>query len=105
MKDIYTAANWELDGTFAAKPGQEITGDIYETFYNQLPPLYLPRASYPVPVTAGFMSSEPYTHADSSGKFRAFYLAFGSCGDRYYYLGLYATNGDAIEDARPLPVV
>lgn len=105
MANVYNMQDWENDGNFGASKGQQISSDVYETFFNQLPPQYLPRAAFPVPVSAGFMSTEPYAHADSSGKFRAFYMAFGRNGDTCYYLGLYATNGDAYEDARPLPVV
>ena len=105
MTNVYGMKEWENDGNFKAAKGQTISADVYETFFNQLPPQYLPRATFPVSVTAGFMSTEPYTHAESSGKYRAFYMAFGKCGDTCYYLGLYATNGDAYEDARPLPYV
>ena len=105
MNSIYTLDDWQMDGNFGAEKGQEISRDVYETFYNQLPPQYLPRGEFPVTVTAGFMSTEPYTHAETSGKYRAFYMAFGKSGDRYFYLGLYATNGDAYENARPIPYV
>lgn len=105
MSGIYTMAQWERDGTFKAEKAQPISSDVYETFYNQLPPQHLPRATFPVSISAGFMTTEPYIHAESSGKYRAFYMAFGRNGENCFYLGLYATNGDAYEDARPLPMV
>ena len=92
---IYDMKDWENAGTFSAKPGQQITAEVYEELLNTLPPLNLPREtarralhSYGVPVHAGFLMGEP-TSADREGPL---YHAFGSNdygkGPKYFYLGL-----------------
>lgn len=93
---IYTAEQWNKDGSFAALPGQEIEESIYNDLFNVLPPLDLPIAAaqdaqerYNIPVHAGFMMGEPHSH-DKEG---ALYLAFGrnnyGKGTHYFYLGLH----------------
>lgn len=79
---IYTHEQWTADREFKAEPGQQITGDIYEEFFNCLPPKSLPRAAAEyalqelgVPVHAGFMLGEPHS-TDTAGK--NLYMAFGS---------------------------
>lgn len=95
-KGIYTAEQWNKDGSFAAEPGQEIEESIYNDLFNVLPPIQLPTAAaqdaqeqYNIPVHAGFMMGEPHSH-DKEG---ALYLAFGrndyGKGTHYFYLGLH----------------
>ena len=103
--NVYSMEDWTRDGSFKAQDGQPISSDVYEQFYNVMPPQSLPRADFPVSVAAGFMTTEPYTHANVNGKAKAFYMAFGSSGNDYYYLGLYSVTGDAHRDAQPLPYV
>lgn len=94
---MYTREQWEKDRAFSAKPGEEITEDIYNEMYNCMPPLRLPKETalkaleeYKVPVHAGFLMGEPHT----SSKEGLLYLAFGmnnyggSKPPRYFYLGL-----------------
>ncbi|WP_417001321.1 hypothetical protein [Agathobaculum butyriciproducens] len=41
--DTYTRQDWERTGVFNAHPGQAITAEIYDEFYNCMPPYSLPR--------------------------------------------------------------
>ena len=57
---IYTAEQWNKDGSFAALPGQEIEESIYNDLFNVLPPIDLPIAAaqdaqerYNIPVSPG----------------------------------------------------
>lgn len=98
---IYTREQWARDNSFGAAPGQEIDPEIYEDMFEVLPPLRLPRgAEFPVQVAAGFMVSEPYTHAEVNGRWKAFYSAFGRNGDKCYYLGYYSAAGDKLPKNR-----
>ena len=92
---IYTKESWELDGSFSAEAGQEISAEVYNDMLNCMPPLSLPRATaehalsvLKIPVHAGFLMGEPHSN-DSAGQL---YLAFGmndyGKGKHYYYLGL-----------------
>ena len=99
MSNIYTYNQWGADHTFKAERGQEIESIIYFHMMECLPPLNLPLAGvYPVTVTSGFMVSEPYTHVVVDGRCRAFYNAYGRCGDHYYYLGHYSRCGHCLEE-------
>ena len=79
--NVYTRENWAADGTFKAAPGQEISEEIYNEMLNVMPPLRLKEAQG---CTAGFRSSEPYTHENG----KPLYMAFGKRNGKYYYLGL-----------------
>ena len=92
---IYTKESWELDGSFSADVGQEISEEIYNDMLNCMPPYSLPRAkaeyalsTLKIPVHAGFLMGEPHS-CDKGGQL---YLAFGmndyGKGKHYYYLGL-----------------
>lgn len=78
---VYTMQDWAKDGTFSAVKGQEVSEDIYNEFYNMMPIQRLKEAHG---CTAGFRTTEPYSH--ESGK--AVYMAFGKRDGKYYYLGL-----------------
>lgn len=84
--EIYTREQWTKDREFSAKVGQEVTEEIYEDFFDMLPPLRLPRESG---YTAGFRISEPYIHEESkkTGEWLAHYAAFGKKDGKYYFLG------------------
>lgn len=93
--EIYTSEMWNKAGAFNATPYQEITAEVYETMYNIVPPLSLPRnkavyalQTHNIPVHSGFLMGEP----NSSDENGLLYHAFGSNnygkGSKYYYLGL-----------------
>ena len=82
--DVYDAYRWHLDRTFAAKPGQEVTPEIYSQMLDVLPPLSLPRLPETQGCSAGFLVGEP-DHHDEYG--RAFYAAFGKREGRCFFLG------------------
>lgn len=87
MQDIYNMEQWEKDESFKAREGQQITEEIYNTFFNMLPPIFIPCYTYGN-YTDIFLCSEPVDHApDSKGIFRAKYNAFGKQGDKFYYIG------------------
>lgn len=87
---VYTMEQWQRDGFFLARSGQEITDEIYYEMLNRTFPEILPREiiqKATVPVHAGFIMGEPSgTEADEP-----LYRAFGMCqdgsGSHYYYLG------------------
>ena len=79
--NVYTIEDWEKDGTFKASEGQEITEEIYEEFFNIMP---IQRLVKSCGCTAGFRTTEPYTHIGG----KAVYQAFGKRNGKYYYLGL-----------------
>ena len=67
LKDIYTRKQWEIDKTFQAKEGQQITKEIYNHFLNVLPPIYISCYTYGS-YTDIFLCSEPTNHApDNKG--------------------------------------
>lgn len=89
MDSIYNEKAWAKDGTFSAKPGQQVSEAVYEQMFNCLPPYRLSNeavdnaAKTGVYVSAGFMVSEP-TSSDHNG---LLYNAFGRNGKTFYYLG------------------
>ena len=93
--EIYSMKEWKRDGTFKARPGQEVSEQVYNIMLNCLPPKDLPADTaaralqeYATPIHAGFLMGEPHD-TDSAGRTR--YLAFGmndyGKGPHYYYLG------------------
>ena len=87
---VYTMQNWHDDGDFKAKAAQEITQEVYNTLYNELPPRALPDHIYHwafdvlgTILTGGFMMSEP-AGANYLGNT---YMCFGSAAGKYWYLG------------------
>ena len=78
---VYTIEQWAADRTFKAVEGQEISEEVYEEFFNVMPVQRLKEAHG---CTAGFRTTEPYTHIDG----KAVYQAFGKRNGKYYYLGL-----------------
>lgn len=96
IMEIYTMEQWVRDGEFMAKPGQQITEEVYETMYNKLPPLDLPtgKAEYSlqclnVPVHEGFLMGGSVGSGEKNEKL---YYAFAKNnygkGDKFYYIGL-----------------
>lgn len=97
MGDIYGMEDWKRDGSFSAKPGQEVSEGVYSAMLNCAPPKTLPSGKAKqalqdlnIPVHAGFLMGEPHSTDKETGK--ELYLAFGmnnyGKGSRYYYLGL-----------------
>jgi len=88
--NVYDEKEWAKDGTFSAKPGQQVSEAVYEQMFNCLPPYRLSNeavdnaAKAGVYVTAGFMVSEP-TSSDQHG---VLYNAFGRNDQGFYFLGL-----------------
>lgn len=83
-EDVYDNYRWHLDRSFAAKPGQEVTPEIYENMFDCLPPHSLPRLPETKGYFAGFLVGEP-NHHDERG--RAHYAAFGKRDGRCFFLG------------------
>lgn len=83
---------WEKDVTFSAKPGQQITEDIYDEMLMIMPPLRLPKKAeweamtkLNISVKAGFLMGEPVR---SGGEWGMLYHAFGiGENGKYYFLG------------------
>lgn len=87
QKNIYTFKQWEKDETFQAQEGQQISEEIYNHFFNLLPPIYISCFTYGN-YSDIFLCSEPIRHApDSKGIFRAKYHAFGKKDGKCYYIG------------------
>lgn len=99
--NVYTMEQWTKDRTFKAEAGQQIEAELYEYFFNCMPPKRLPKGKaqqalqdYSIPVHAGFLMGEPHsTNKDGD----ELYLAFGMNDygrsvnhkePKYYYLGL-----------------
>ncbi|MBR6570411.1 MAG: hypothetical protein IKK75_08170 [Clostridia bacterium] len=83
-EDVYDGYRWHLDCNFSAKPGQEVTPEIYHNMLDCMPPLSLPRLPETQGYIAGFLVGEPHDH-DERG--RALYAAFGRTGERCFFLG------------------
>ena len=93
---VYTSSRWKKDRRFSAREGQEITEEVYNMMMNCLPPFRLPVAKaneifirYGIRIRAGFLMSEPYCN-DQEG---FLFMAFGTDGDSYYYLGMAKNEG------------
>lgn len=82
--EIYTRKDWEKDRSFSAKEGQEIEEDIYETMYNCLPPIRLPKRKETEGYESGFLMGEPHSF-NKQGE--DLYLAFGKKENKCYYIG------------------
>lgn len=96
--ELYTAESWARDHSFKAKPGQPISQEVYNEFFNVMPigqpdrkELSGVRLRHSIDCAASFVSLEPYSH-DERG---ALYMAFGRTENpqepketRFYYLGL-----------------
>ena len=78
---IYTYEDWAKDRSFKAVAGQEIEESIYYEMFNVMPIQSLKESHG---CTAGFRTTEPYTHENG----KALYMAFGKRDGKYYYLGL-----------------
>ncbi|MCI9093674.1 MAG: hypothetical protein HFF36_07865 [Coprobacillus sp.] len=89
VHNIYDMKCWNRDGFFAAEPGQEITKDIYNQFFNCMLPLALPSNELNIEISSGFMMGEPYNYKEGQQT----YLAFGKSKYSYYYLGEMDKNG------------
>jgi len=87
-KHVYTMGDWANDRIFSAEPGQEIEEDIYYRFFNDLPPVSLPRTAETRGYSAGFLSSEP--NGVRNGKMT--YAGFGKKEGRYYFIGYVAAS-------------
>lgn len=81
--DVYDGYRWHLDRSFAARPGQEVTPEIYENMFDCLPPLNLPRLPETRGYTAGFLVGEPNDHVNGE----AVYAAFGRRDGRCFFIG------------------
>lgn len=81
---VYDGYQWHLDRSFSAKPGQEVTEEIYHNMLDCMPPLSLPRIPETQGYIAGFLMGEP-DHHDERG--RACYAAFGRTGGKCFFLG------------------
>lgn len=98
-RSIYDEDAWARNKVFSAYPGQEITKSIWEHMLNCMPPKTLPEAAADdaklllgFSVFGGFMMGEPY--GLTKGAFHDTYPAFTNHGNRYYFLGMYAENGE-----------
>ena len=90
---IYTMDQLKEDKTFKAKPGQELTEEVYDEMLKRFPPKGImpdafeqARYKYGIICHAGFLMGDP-VKKDEKG--RALYHAFG-CNEfgQFYYLGL-----------------
>ena len=80
---VYDGYQWHLDGTFSAKPGQEVTREIYDDMFDCLPSISLPRLPETQGFAAGFLVGEPYDHVNG----KAIYSAFAQRDGRCFFLG------------------
>lgn len=85
-EDVYNGYMWHLDGRFAARPGQEVTPEIYQSMLDVVPPIRLPRTPETAGYEAGYLMGEAHDADPETGKPR--YLAFARSGESCYYLGL-----------------
>ena len=83
-EDVYNAYQWHFDGNFSAKPGQQVTPEIYQTMLDCMPPFSLPRIPETQEYEAGFLVGEPHHH---DGQGRAHYAAFARNGNSCFFLG------------------
>lgn len=90
--ELYTMRNWEQDGTFKAKSGQQIEEQIYWQMLNGILPKDLPYNEKTKNFDSGFLMGEADTHKVINGKLKAIYLAFGCRDNKYYYIGKMARN-------------
>lgn len=106
---VYTREQWAKDGDFKPEIGQEITKELYNYFYDLLPPLNLAAGqplSQKLKISCGYRIGEPYTHAeskrlDSYGEFLPFFAAFGrTASGKYYFLGNQNKYGEIFDPKR-----
>ncbi len=87
---VYTMEQWQKDGFFLARSGQEITEEIYYEMLNRTCPERLPRETIQkatVPVHAGFLMGVPVWKGADEPLYRAFGMCQDCSGIHYYYLG------------------
>lgn len=74
-----------------AQRGQEITEEVYNNFFNAMPPIHLSGGQG---VTAGFQMNEPYCHREDTrtGAWRPMYMTFTKSDGRYFYQGINFTG-------------
>lgn len=101
---VYTREDWEFDKTFAAMIGQEVSEDVYDQFYDCMPPLSLHGGALAAElgIVGGFRVGEPYAHAKSTktGEYTPFYAAFGrTAAGKFYFLGNQNKYGEIFESA------
>lgn len=93
---MFTREQWKGDFHDCCKPGEEITEELYNYFFDLLPPIGLKSSAS----MCGFQVSEPHDHVKcKDGKYRGRYATFGTSGGKYYYLGIFTagrTNDDGI---------
>ena len=87
-EDVYNGYMWHLDGSFAARPGQEVTPEIYNHMLDCLPPISLPRTPETAGYSAGFLAGEPYDCDPETGRTR--YAAFAKRNGHCFFLGYLA---------------
>lgn len=95
MTEIYTLEAWRANREFNAEPGQEVAEEVYNEFFNVMPPERLPRRTaaralndYGILVDSGFLVSEPIGSGEQGPLYRAFGRISKGDGPHYYYLGL-----------------
>lgn len=88
---IYSMKQWEKDGTFSAKPGQQISEEVYNAMLIAVPPLHLPKladwralAQLEISLTAGFLMGEPIRHSEEGMLYHAFGI---DDSGKYFFLG------------------
>ena len=89
-EQAYTMDHWRADRDFKARPGQEVSPDVYEEMLNVMPPIRLSeeaaaiaRDRFGILRSAGFLMGEPHA-SDQDGPL---YLAFVSTGGKCYFIG------------------
>ena len=92
---LYTMEQWTRDREFKARPGQEITEDVYNQLRDVVPPKELPPATAKkvwqdlrIAVHAGYLMGEPTSNDADGLLYRAFGMNDYGKGKHYYYLGL-----------------
>ena len=93
--DIYTMNKWAEDRSFNAKPGQEITAEVYEEMLNVMPPKSLPeeikkqeRQKFHLKIHAGFLMGETAGSNKNGLLYHAFGMNIRNNKKYYYYLGI-----------------
>jgi hypothetical protein len=100
---VYTMEQWDKDGTIAAEVMQEIEEDIYNQMLNAMPPIYLQPMMFfgsqgLAMIKQCIAMGEAYTHEyDRQGRLCAYFMAFGVCNGKYYYLGLRNGGGELMQ--------
>lgn len=91
---MFTRDQWKGDFHKCCPTGEEINEELYQYFYDILPPIGLSSGAR----MCGFQISEPHDHVlCTDGKMRARYATFGSSNGKFYYLGIF-TKGRTDND-------